>query len=76
MPDFSNPTNRTAEQVRNRATLHRPDPTLDHLLKLRDTDPAAFRDLRLSPSQVIGLGMYENSKAAAEAGRAHIVGEG
>ncbi len=75
MPDFSNPTDRNPQQVRDRATPHRPDPRMDDLIELRRTDPAAFRALALPPSQHIAMGLYETAREKAADGTAHTLGD-
>ncbi len=52
------------QQLRHRASSHRPDPQMERALQLERTDPDAFR--RLGSSLCTAAGHYAETKAAAE----------
>ncbi len=64
MPNFDNPTNRTTGQRLARAVPFRRDDQKEHLLQMREQQPAAFA--ALPPGVHIALGLYESDKATHE----------
>ena len=64
MPNFDNPTNRTAAQRLARSVPFRRDDQKEHLLQMRDQQPAEFA--ALPPNVHIAVGLYESDRAVHE----------
>lgn len=54
---------RAREQTAQLAAEFRPDPRLERLIRLRQTDPKGFA--RFGPETTIALGYYESRRTAA-----------
>lgn len=61
MPNFDNPTRRTSAQRLDRAMPFRPDDRMEHLLEMREQQPAEFA--ALPPNVHIAVGLYESDRA-------------
>jgi hypothetical protein len=64
MPNFANPSRRTAAQRLARSVPFRRDDQKEHLLQMREQRPAEFA--ALPPNVHIALGLYESDKATHE----------